>query len=269
NTYIGMLSQYNLAGLDIGNYPSVQQNSSWWIHTLTPPEVRFGNHRMCPSWGDGNTEKCSQIGILATLTAPINTTISRDSIAAWYSQQSTISPFLLPYGTFSGTELVITDKTIPPNTLALTSKNFPGYFSHLVHNYGTNNEHSIHILNSDDFYDHAHDQELSCFGYFFRVPWFEDMSINVYQPNAPGRFAHCSMVFDSELRAAWDANDPNLYEPYTGSGASSSSLRFGPQAQTEFLAFTKSSCAFQTATASGVVWTRKACLASPNAAYPI
>lgn len=231
--------------------------ANWELSIQTPPEPRFGNVRKVYSNGNGNTEADERTGMLAAALYPVNPGLARNLMWAW--QQSN-SPSVL---TETPVSFDFIDPTIPAVAPRLTSINIPGYHSVERHGFGTPDETVVWFINGS-FYSaggHRHNDDGQVTIYAHSAPLSIDWNANLYYPDTGGRFMHNSIVYDSELKHPWNADNTGLMDVYT--------LMKNPT-NTEFGAFPNSTTATATFTAAdGTVWTRMVRTMAFTPSYPI
>jgi hypothetical protein len=254
----------NYQALSLDGYLSMKDPkwaayANWELSILTPPEPRFGNIRKVYSNGDGNTESTARPGMLAAALNGVNPGLASNLMWAW--QQSNRSDLLTeePYSS----SLAFINPTIPAVMPQLGSINIPGYHSVERHGFGTPHETVTWFINGN-FYStggHRHNDDGQVSIYAHSAPLAIDWNANLYNPNTGGRFMHNSIVFDSELKHPWSADNASLADAYT--------LMKNPT-NTEFGAFGNSTTATANFTAAdGTVWTRLVRTMVFNPSYPI
>ncbi len=247
-------------GFDVNNIPRLGRMTNWFTANATPPEPRYGTSRRCSSIADSVMEPCGLLGMTATAYAGVDTGISQQGIAAFFSQ-STASK--LAYSDFFGTNITAIDTTITnPGLNSQGNINYLNWGSFFRQNWGTVHEHWVAIRNGTFCSDHCHyDNGGIVQGYFHGSPWFMDPSANIYYPPMSGAVTHSSLIDDANFPASdWHSTITDMTLP----------VDYGTPAQTEFIAGTKFSKAVQTFTRpSGTVWTREVTLVNINSAYPI
>jgi hypothetical protein len=234
--------------------------ANWELSIQTPPEPRFGNVRKQYSNGDGNTEADVRTGLLAGALNPVNPRLASNLMWAW--QQSN-TPSLLTLNLIYSIGLAFIDLTIPAVAPQLGSINIPGYHSVERHGFATPNETVAWFINGD-FYNiggHRHFDDGQVSIYAHSAPLAIDWNANLYSPQIPGRFMHDSIVYDSELKHPWNADNAGLMDAFT--------LMNNPT-NTEFGAFANSTTATAVFTAAdGTVWTRMVRSMAFDLSYPI
>ena len=233
--------------------------SNWELSTLTPPEPRFGNLRKGYSNGDGNTEANVRTGMLATAMYPVNPTVAGNLMWAW--QQSN-APARLTEDSQFVTTLAVIDPSVPPIPPQLGSTNIPGYHSVERFGFGTTNETALWFINGG-YYSvggHRHNDDGQVSIYAAGAPLSIDWNANLYSPDTPGRFMHNSVVWDSEIKRPWNADNASLTE---------GSLLKNPT-NTEFASFHSSATATGTFTAGdGTKWTRSVRTMAFDSNFPV
>jgi hypothetical protein len=252
----------NYQALSLDGYLSMKDPkwaayANWELSILTPPEPRFGNIRKVYSNGNGNTESSARPGMLAAALNPVNAALARNLMWAW--EQSNRSDML----TEDSSTLAFIDPTIPAVMPQLGSINIPGYHSVERFGFGTPHETVTWFIDGG-FYStggHRHNDDGQVSIYAHSAPLAIDWNANLYYPDTAGRFMHNSVVFDSELKHPWSADNASLSDVYT--------LLKSPT-NTEFGAFGNSTTATATFTAAdGTVWTRLVRTMVFNPSYPI
>ena len=253
--YMGLQNTGQLSLAD----PRWAAYANWELSIQTPPEPRFGNVRKGYSNGDGNTEADVRTGMLATAINPVNPTLAGNLMWAW--RQSNSSTLLTEDSQFM-TTLAAIDTSIPSITPQLGSINVPGYHTAERHGFGTSNETAVWFINGG-FYStgghrHADDGQVSI--YADSAPLAIDFNANLYSPETPGRFMHNSVVYDTELAHAWNADNAALGD--------ANRLLENPT-NTEFEAFANSTHSEATfISPDGTVWTRAVRTMAFDPQYP-
>jgi hypothetical protein len=233
--------------------------ANWELSIQTPPEPRFGNLRKGYSNGDGNTEADVRTGMLATAMNPVNPTLAGNLMWAW--RQSNSATGFTEDSQFM-TTLAAIDMSIPSITPQLGSINVPGYHTAERHGFGTPNETAVWFINGG-FYStggHRHYDDGQVSIYADSAPLAIDFNANLYSPETAGRFLHNSIVYDSELGHAWNADNAGLGDV--------SRLLQNPT-NTEFEAFANSTHSEATFTSTdGTVWTRAVRTMAFDPQYP-
>lgn len=185
-------------------------------------------------------------------------TLAGKSMTAWNANKQA----LLAYSESYFQSLIGIDPTVTPDTLSLGTRNWPGYYTVLRHNYGTASENACWLLSGSYYSDHRHYDpgQIDC--YFMRVPLFIDPTGYNAAPPVNGNILHSTVLRDSTLTGAattWNGDVLSMNLP----------LNQGTQAQCETLGFTKVSFACATITNGGDVWTRKIALTNGNTTLPL
>ena len=253
--YMGLQNTGQLSLTD----PRWAAYANWELSIQTPPEPRFGNLRKGYSNGDGNTEADVRTGMLATAMDAVNPALAGNLMWAW--RQSNSSSVLTEDSQFM-TTLAAIDTSIPSITPQLGSINVPGYHTAERHGFGTSNETAVWFINGG-FYStggHRHYDDGQVSIYADSAPLAIDFNANLYSPETPGRFLHDSIVYDSELGHAWNADNAGLGDV--------SRLLQNPT-NTEFEAFANSTHSEATFTSTdGTVWTRAVRTMAFDPEYP-
>jgi hypothetical protein len=254
--YMGLQNTGQLSLTD----PRWAAYANWELSIQTPPEPRFGNIRKGYSNGDGNTESDVRTGMLATAMNPVNPGLARNLMWAWRQSNG---PSILTEDSQFTTTLAVIDNSIPSLAPQLGSINVPGYHAAERHGFGTANETAVWFINGG-FYStggHRHYDDGQVSIYADAAPLAIDFNANLYSPETPGRFLHNSIVYDSELGHAWNADNASLTDV--------SRLLENPT-DTEFEAFANSTHAAATFTSpDGTVWTRTVRTMAFNPQYPV
>lgn len=267
-TIQSLLAQKKLNGTSPTTYPRVARYVKFLSGILTPPEPRFGaastasTGRKAIGYGDGpGTAYLNLPGMGATLYQDIDTTISQEAIANWFSQNNSS---YLSYDEFYGPDWTAINSTITSSSVNLATRNFPGYFTVLRHNVGTATESAAYLLDGAYYSDHAHYDNGQLDAYFMHVPFCVDTDTNTYTPHPPSTLMHCgTIILDSALDSGkvWNDDLATLSTP---------TFRWGTMAQTETLGFSKVAVARSTDTdSSGTVHTRNVILTNGNTSLPI
>src|SRR5579875_500262 len=233
--------------------------ANWELSIQTPPEPRFDNARKYYSNGDGATEGDPRTGQLATALQRTNPTLAGNLMWAW--QQSYDGASLAEDASVSSIAAI--DPTIPPVMPHLGSVNIPGYHSVERYGFGTPHETVAWFINGD-FYapgGHRHFDDGQVSIYAHSAPLAIDWNANLYNPYTGGRFMHDSIVYDSELKHPWNADNALLTDVSTLMNSADN---------TEFGAFANSTTATGVFTApDGTLWTRVVRMMAFNPSYPI
>ncbi|HEY3841462.1 MAG TPA: hypothetical protein VGL72_33055, partial [Bryobacteraceae bacterium] len=240
--------------------PKWEAYARWELSIQTPPEPRFGNLRKAYSNGDGNTEADVRTGLLGTALKAVNPTVAGNLMWAWRQSNS---PTRLTEDAQFVTTAAIIDASIPSVTPRLGSINVPGYHASERHDFGTPNETALWFIDGG-FYStggHRHDDDGQVTIYADAAPLAIDWNANLYSPDTPGRFMHNSVVYDSELKHPWDADN---------AGLSDAGTFLQNPSNTEFAAFQASTAAVGNFTeADGTLWTRSVRTMAFHPGYPI
>jgi hypothetical protein len=232
---------------------------NWELSIQTPPEPRFGNARKVYSNGDGATEGDPRTALLASALSRSNPGLASNLMWAW--QQSYDGTSFVEDSFISS--MAVIDPTIPAVMPHLGSINIPGYHSVERHGFGTPNETVAWFINGD-FYNaggHRHYDDGQVSIYAHSAPLAIDWNANAYYPYTGGRFMHDSIVYDSELKHPWNADNALLTDALTMMKSASN---------TEFGAFANSTTATGAFPASdGTLWTRTMRMMAFNPSYPI
>jgi hypothetical protein len=233
--------------------------ANWELSIQTPPDPRFGNARKVYSNGDGATEGDPRLPLLAAALQRTNPGIASNLMWVW--QQSNDGTSLTEDSAISSMAFI--DPTIPAVMPRLGSINIPGYHSVERHGFGTPNETVAWFINGD-FYaigGHRHFDDGQVSLYALSAPLAIDWNATLAAPNTSGRFSHDSIVYDSELKHPWNADNALLTDAPT---------LMNNATNTEFGAFANSTTATGTFTASdGTVWTRTVRTMAFTPSYPI
>jgi hypothetical protein len=256
---IGNYQALSLRGLLSMTDPRWAAYANWELSIQTPPEPRFGNARKVYSNGDGATEGDARIGMLASALQRANPTLAGNLIWAWQQSYDGVS-----FAEDSGVStMAFIDPTIPPVMPHLSSINIPGYHSVERHGFGTPHETVAWFINGD-FYaagGHRHFDDGQVSIYAHSAPLAIDWNANLSFPWTPGRFMHDSIVYDSELKHPWNADNALLTDALTMMNSADN---------TEFGAFANSTTATGAFTArDGTLWTRIVRMMAFNPSYPI
>jgi hypothetical protein len=263
NTYFNPLI-LNYQALSLRGYLSMTDPkwtavANWELSIQTPPDPRFGNTRKSYSNGDGATEGDQRTPLLATALKRTNPSLASNLMWAW--QQSYDGASLAEDSGIS--PMAFIDPTIPAAMPRLGSINIPGYHSVERHGFGTPNETVAWFINGD-FYSlqgHRHYDDGQVSIYAHAAPLAIDFNANLYYPEVPGRFMHDSIVYDSELKHPWNADNALLTDVAT---------LMNNATNTEFGAFGNSTTATGAFTGGlGTVWTRTVRMLAFNPSYPI
>jgi len=263
DSFFAIESDVNLSGASVSNFSRVGPFINFHADILTPPEPRFNYRRKALPIGDAeNGEPSGFIGQAATFYNGFDSTLGQKAIADWFCQSSANS--LYPYDDFFGSTLTAINTSITDNgcgSLGLKTVNYPGYFTALRHNFNTANEHLITVSNGQFLSDHAHEDKTGMLaGFLWKSPWFADPNSVVYFPHLSGCYFHNCAIDDRDLTHNWYEQINDTEAPGT----------YGSAAQTETLAFSKSSHSIQTATRSdGTIQTKLVSLLNFNTAKPI
>jgi hypothetical protein len=183
--------------------PRLAKFADFYLNLLTPPEVRFpGRPRSYIALGDSSTEASPLYGQLGTAFRDADPALSQKLMGAWQASGR-------PHSGFFGTTVLAIDDRLPAREPALTSANFPGYYSVLRSGPGTANETAVWVVNGDFYRDHRHNDSGNLVLYALGVP----LSVHwgsIYSPQTPGAYMHSSVVLETEIGRPWDQPDPPL-----------------------------------------------------------
>lgn len=262
------LSQKKLNNISPIRYPKLQKFCEFYGNMLTPPEPRFGGNssngmaRKFNSWGTSWLGDSNFLGLCATLWDGVDTTLSQNSIAGWFSVRSTGYGYL-GFGDFFLPDPVAINTTITQATRTLTTKNWPGYFIALRHNFGTANESAVFLGTPSFLTDHWHWHDYGQIdAYLLGVPFIVDPAADEYFPDSNGCRWGSVVCLDSRNTSGSGAYNEDL------TSITDSPQYYGSITQCDVLNFTKVAlgCAQQVGTDT---WTRNAILTNGNAALPI
>jgi len=176
--------------------------AEFYLHFLTPPEVRFGGRRKLVAIGDGSTEGTAMYGQLATGFADARPDLSARLMGAWRAGDNV-------HGSFQGTTYLKIDEGLPSADPALGSATFPGWFSVLRSGWGTANETAVWIVNGEDYRDHRHNDNGSIVVYALGAPLSLDWG-PIYYPHVSGGFMHSLVLPESASGHPWNGDNPPL-----------------------------------------------------------
>lgn len=228
------------------------------MHSMTPPEVRFGTPRKAFSDGEGNTFGHGRLGMYATNFAGIDTTRSQQSSWMWDAMNTSAH---LSHDSGSVPTILGIDDGITKTDPALTSKTFPGGFSSHRHGWGTVNETALRFINGTFYDDHRHPGDYGQVSmYALKAPLALDMNGNLYYPNTLCSLYHNVVSLDSATGVTWSADNPPLE---CGTSAYTTST------VTQFLAFPHVTRTVATFSGGGETWTRALTSVAANPAFPV
>jgi hypothetical protein len=245
-----------------------RQHARWFLSGLTPPEPRFGNMRKCLSDGDGNTEaECAvHLGLLAEGLASVDATTAGNAIWGWAQTNTNNKTYTVDQNTVWSI-----NPLVPSVTPALTSGNFPGYWSVARYGFGTPYETTVHFINGD-FYStqgHRHNDDGQVSIYAQSAPLAIDWNANLYYPDTGASYCHNRVVLDSEISGnlgAWNNDAPNCAIP----GATAATGPLLKAVETNFNAFLNSTQSIADFVyGDATVWTRAVRTIAADPAYPL
>ncbi|MHB9132054.1 MAG: Ig-like domain-containing protein [Armatimonadota bacterium] len=228
--------------------------SEFYMNLMTPAEVRFGGKRKLVAIGDGSTEGSSLFGELATGFSTSNSTLSARLMGAFNAEGK-------PHNGFFGTTLLRINEDAASASPNLGNATFPGWCSVLRYGWDTNNETSVHFVNGDFYRDHRHADHGMVTMYALGAPLSIDWG-SIYYPQVSGGYQHSMVIPETNIGAAWDADNSSL-------SAGSYGI-WGGSTQDAFASFTNSGNTVAHFTKSnGTAWTRTVRTIHPNDNYPI
>lgn len=232
--------------------PRLARFAEFFMHFLTPPEVRFGGPRKLISVGDSSSESSAIYGQLATGFATASPELSARLMGAWHAVGKLHSGFF-------GSSVLMIDEEAPAKDPMLGNATFPGWYSVLRYGWGTENETAVWLINGDFYRDHRHHDQGSVVIYALGAPLSIDWG-SMYSPHVPGGFMHSVVLPEAGIGIPWDRDGPPL-----DAGAVWKESR-----QEVFLSFkTAASARARFTSEKGMVWTRSVSSLHANEDYPI
>ncbi|MFN2439562.1 MAG: hypothetical protein ABR503_10215, partial [Chitinophagaceae bacterium] len=165
---------------------------------LTPPSVRFKNHRKLVSFGDGSEESAVSFALIASGLEDIDPVLSKKL----YSNFQNGAARLSIHGYIALAADLTQDYAPVYNS---TSSNFEGYLSHLRSGINTNNETAAWVINGDDYFDHRSDDAGEINLYALKVPMSVSRSC-FYYPHAPDARIR-SVVIPESMFPQWNSGN--------------------------------------------------------------
>lgn len=232
--------------------PRLAKYGEFYMDLLTPPDPRFGKGwRQLIKVGDESINRGSHLtAMLAAGLAESRPELSARLMGAWQSLGS-------PYDDFFGASVLRVDDALPAADMALTSADFPGYYSVLRSGYGTPDETAVWFVNGDFLQDHRHADMGDLVIWALGAPLSVDMGTN-YSPALSGATLHSVSLPESALGRAWTAEQKDINECRW--------IATGPE-RTDFCAFRLSAAAGTTFRNPG--WRRAVRLVHGNPALPV
>jgi len=251
--------EYFIADQDAGKVnpfeiePRLSKFAEFYMNFLTPPEPRFEGKRKYISVGDSSAESSEMYGQLATGFRDSDPELSARLMGAWIASGRKHSGFF-------GTTLLMIDDEAPAKDPMLGNGTFPGWYSVLRNDWGTENETALWMVNGDFYRDHRHNDHGSMVIYALGAPISVDWG-SIYYPHVPGGFMHSIVLPEENMDHSWDKDSPPLN---AGHNVWSNSRQEG------FLSFnTCAHAAGSFQSGSRLSWRRILTSIHPNPSYPI
>ncbi len=240
--------------------PVLKRYAEWEMQLMTPPDLRFGGLRKIIAVGDGSTEYSTRPGQLGTAFAPSDPALSARLMGAWQAMGSPSSGFI-------GSTYLKIDSTLPSQTPALESADFPGWMSVLRSAWDTPNETAVYFVNGTTLSDHRHNDNGTVVIYALGAPLSLDWG-PIYYPRVAGGMMHSIALPESALNRPWTADNTPLDLPAGGGGMAS----WWDTDHTPFLSFAESASSTATFHWQGnpdTQWRRTVRLLSPVPETPV
>ncbi|MFN3651061.1 MAG: hypothetical protein ACK47B_15915 [Armatimonadota bacterium] len=268
---LDLLLQLRMQGKDhFGTDPRLRRFSEFYMHLLTPPEVRFGGPRKLVAFGDSSTQRSELFGALASGFRTADPALSARLMGAWTAAGK-------PHSSFFGTSILKNDEAAPAREPALGDATFPGYLSVLRHGWGKPHETAVWMIDGDYYHDHRHMDQGSVAIYALGAPLSLDWG-SLYYPQVAGGFMHSMVLPESSIGAAealghppaklhgWNQDSPPLHTSYFVWGVPP----WGKASQDAFLSFDSGSLArARFKSEAGPEWIRSIYSIRPDPAHPL